>query len=124
MYEGRHAPVISNRAFAARLLRHAGLVLLILAGSLGGGIVGYVYLAHLSLVDAFLNAAMILGGMGPVSELQDDPAKVFAGVYALYSGVLFLVVAGILLAPVVHRIMHSLHVEESDSNETTRQRPV
>ena len=109
MYEHRRKPLLSWRAFLGRLLRHftaaAGLVLL----SLGIGMLGYERLEHLGWRDAFLNAAMLLGGMGPVDRPLTDAGKIFAGLYALYSGLVFLIVAGLLLAPVVHRILHRLH---------------
>lgn len=111
MYEKLDAPLISRRAFAARLIRHGAGALLVLLGSLAIGIAGYSALGNLGLVDAFLNAAMILGGMGPVDQLPNDGAKIFAGVYALYSGVVFLLTAGIVLAPILHRVMHYLHLE-------------
>lgn len=94
-----------------RLARHSALSLVLLGGSLLLGVVGYMTLAHLRFVDAFLNAAMILGGMGPVDPLPDDAAKLFAGFYALYSGVIFLVVVGVVFAPILHRILHRLHLQ-------------
>jgi hypothetical protein len=78
------------------------------------GVVGYMALADLSPVDAFLNASMILGGMGPVDPLNSDAAKIFAGLYALFSGIVFLVIAGVVLAPFLHRVLHRLHIS-SDS---------
>ena len=111
MYERYDEPVLSRRAFAARVLRHAALAAALLLASLGVGVVGYMTLAHLSFVDAFLNAAMILGGMGPVDALPTDAAKVFAGLYAIYSGVFFLVIAGLILAPFLHRVLHVLNLD-------------
>jgi hypothetical protein len=94
-----------------RLLLHfaaaTGLVLV----SLMIGMAGYVRFEHLTWLDAFLNAAMLLGGMGPVETPQTSGGKLFAGVYALYAGLLFLVVAGLVLAPVVHRILHKFHFQ-------------
>ncbi len=116
LYEHRSEPLISWRAFGVRFARHLGFALVILGGSLVIGVVGYATLGHLSLVDAFLNASMILGGMGPVDVLQDNAAKVFAGIYALYSGVVFLVVAGILFAPLVHRILHRISLDPADDD--------
>jgi len=75
------------------------------------GMFGYVHFEHLSWLDGFLNAAMLLGGMGPVESPQTPGGKIFAGLYALYSGMVFLVVAGIALAPVVHRVMHKFHLD-------------
>jgi hypothetical protein len=98
-------------AFLRRLLRHFGIAVLILAVSLGIGVVGYHTLGRLGWVDSLLNASMILGGMGPVNSLTDNAAKIFASVYALFSGVLFLVAAGVLVAPVAHRFLHYFHMD-------------
>ena len=111
VYEDFDEPLITRAKFYFRLLRHLAIAVVILGGSLAIGIVGYGVFAHLDVVDAFLNAAMILGGMGPVDPLPDNPAKIFAGVYALYSGIVFLVVAGLVVAPIVHRALHYLHLE-------------
>ncbi len=83
--------------------------------SLGIGMVGYRGFEGLGWLDAFLNASMILGGMGPVDTVKSNGGKFFAGMYALYSGLVFLVVAGLLLAPVVHRILHRFHAEAAES---------
>ncbi len=117
MYEPFDRPLISRRAFAIRFLRHGMLGAGLLLGSLAIGMAGYIALAHLSVVDAFLNAAMILGGMGPVDVLIDDAAKVFAGMYALYSGVVFLVVVGVVFAPALHRVLHRLHINTGDDDD-------
>ncbi len=89
----------------------AGVVLILF--SLTMGIVGYHTLGGLSWVDAFVDASMILSGMGPVSQLQSTPAKIFAGCYALYSGIALLTTAGVILAPVIHRVMHKFHLEDT-----------
>lgn len=81
--------------------------------SLGAGIVGYHYIARFSWIDSLLNASMILGGMGPVGDLPSDAAKVFASVYALFSGLVFIGVLGMILAPFVHRLMHRFHIDEA-----------
>lgn len=112
MYEHRTSRLLSPRQFAHRLLRHFGLVVALVAVSLAAGMVGYVWLADKTWVDAFLNASMLLGGMGPVGELPNDTAKIFAGLYALYAGLVFIVSASIVLAPIAHRILHKLHVEK------------
>jgi hypothetical protein len=98
-----------------RLARHGLIAFGIDAGSLALGIVGYHVLEGLSWVDSLLNAAMLLGGMGPVSELHTTAGKLFASFYAVYCGVIFLVVAGVLLAPIIHRFMHHFHLETDDS---------
>jgi hypothetical protein len=118
MYERYDEPVLSRRAFAARVLRHAGLAALLLLASLGLGVAGYMGLAGLAPVDAFLNAAMILGGMGPVDVLNSDAAKLFAGLYAIYCGVFFLVIAGLILAPFLHRVLHSLHLDDDEDGQS------
>ena len=98
------------RQFLRRVVVHAGLVALLLGGSLLIGMAGYMGFAHMSVVDSFLNAAMLLGGMGPVGDLPSDAAKVFAGCYALYAGIVFIASAGILIVPVAHRLLHRLHL--------------
>ena len=112
MYEHFKQPVIPFRAFLKRLARHLGAAIIILAFSLIIGILGYHFLGKLSWIDALLNASMILGGMGPVDTLPDIAAKVFASFYALFAGLIFLVTAGVILAPVAHRILHRFRVEE------------
>jgi len=81
-------------------------------GSLAIGMVGYHLLEHLSWIDAFLNSAMLLGGMGPVNPPTSDGGKLFAGLYALYAGLVFIVSAGLMFAPVLHRLMHRFHFDE------------
>jgi hypothetical protein len=84
--------------------------------SLAVGILGYHFLEGLSWIDSLLNASMILGGMGPIDGLKSTAAKIFASFYALFSGIVFLVIVGILVAPVVHRILHRMHLEEGDNS--------
>lgn len=114
MFEHKSEPLLPQREFISRLARSALVGALVTAGSLGIGMVGYHDLEHLSWLDAFLNAAMLLGGMGPVATPQTDAGKLFAGLYALYCGLVVLAVAGIVLAPIAHRILHRLHLEESE----------
>jgi hypothetical protein len=109
MYEHREEQILPLRAFLRRILRHAGIAGLLVVGSLFIGMLGYASFEHLKWLDAFLNAAMLLGGMGPVETPRTPGGKLFAGLYALYSGMVFLVVASILLAPVVHRFLHRFH---------------
>jgi len=117
MYEHRsHAP-LSRPAFRLRMLRHGGLAILVVVVSLGIGMAGYWWFEPEGVHDwrdAFLNAAMLLGGMGPVTTPASDGGKVFAGVYALYCGLVVLFVAGIIFAPVAHRILHRLHLAEDE----------
>ena len=115
-YESRHQPVLSRRDFAKRLVRNVLFVGLLIAVSLAGGMAGYHFLEGLSWIDAFLNASMILSGMGPVAQVQTSGGKIFAGFYALYSGLMVIVTAGVLLAPVVHRMLHRFHKESDDGD--------
>lgn len=114
MYEHRTEPLLSGRAFALRLAKHGGISLGLIAGSLLIGAAGYHLTEGLSWLDAMLNAAMILTGMGPVTPLHHVSGKLFATFYALYSGVAFLAIAGLLVAPVAHRLLHRLHLGEED----------
>lgn len=111
-FEHKKSPIISNTAYVLRQLRYAGYTLVFVAFSLGLGTLGYHWTEGLGWLDSLYNSSMILTGMGPVSILQHDSAKWFASFYALYSGVAFLTMAGILLAPMVHRILHVLNFEE------------
>ncbi len=113
MYEHHTAKLLTPRQFVGRMARHLGLVTALVATSLAVGMAGYMTLGRMPAVDAFLNSAMLLGGMGPVGDLPTDAAKIFAGVYALYAGLVFIASATILIAPVAHRVLHKLHVSES-----------
>jgi len=113
MFEHRSKPLLPRRQFYVRVARCAGLGLLVVAFALGVGMVGYRTFEPMSWVDAFVNAAMILSGMGPVSSLQTNGGKIFAGCYALFSGLAFLTSIGIFFAPVFHRFLHKFHLEES-----------
>ncbi|MGA8856473.1 MAG: hypothetical protein WB643_04820 [Candidatus Bathyarchaeia archaeon] len=115
MFERRKDPLISRVAFLKRVVRYALIAVAIDAGSLAVGVIGYHILEGLSWVDSLLNAAMLLGGMGPVNELHTTSGKLFASFYAIYCGVIFLVVAGILLAPIIHRFIHHFHLEAESS---------
>jgi hypothetical protein len=112
MYEPRHQPLATRRHFARRLVLHGGAAMLLLTLSLGIGMLGYHLFEQLPWIDSFLNAAMLLGGMGPVNAPQSAPGKLFAGLYALYAGLVFLIVVGLVFAPIVHRLMHRFHIDE------------
>lgn len=116
MYEHRREPVLPVKHFLKRVMLHGVVAGMVLGASLFGGMLGYVRFEHLSLLDAFLNAAMLLGGMGPVQTPTTPGGKLFAGLYALYCGVVFLIVVGIVLAPVVHRALHKFHWGGDDEN--------
>lgn len=109
MYEQKKHPPIPPERFIKRMLLHAAAALTLLLLSLVMGMAGYEHYEQLSWRSAFLNAAMLLGGMGPVDAPVTDGGKLFAGIYALYAGLVFLIIAGLFLAPVVHRIMHKFH---------------
>jgi hypothetical protein len=114
MYEHRRQPLLSRLAFLRRLARHGAVALALVVGSLLIGVVGYHAFEGLSWLDAFVNAAMLLGGMGPVTELRTPAGKLFAGLYALYSGLVFLVIVGVIFAPVIHRFLHYFQAEHDD----------
>ncbi|MEO8483480.1 MAG: hypothetical protein ABI634_14805 [Acidobacteriota bacterium] len=113
MYEPKSQPLLPFRRFLRRMLNHFGLVVAVVVVSLAAGMVGYVVFARMSWVDAFVNTAMLLGGMGPIGELPNDASKIFAGCYALYAGLVFILSAGVLLAPIVHRILHKIHADKA-----------
>ena len=115
MYEHRHHPPLSPQQFRLRLLRHVALAALLLAVSLGLGMLGYEHYEHLPWRDAFVNACMLLGGMGPVNNPVTSAGKLFAGWYALYAGLVFIVAASIILAPVLHRMLHLFHFDGRDT---------
>jgi hypothetical protein len=109
--EGRGQPLLNRGAFARRWALFACIALLLIVGSLGLGMLGYHLLEGLPWIDSYLNAAMLLGGMGPVSELHRVSAKIFAGLYAMFSGLVLLVSVGVILAPVFHRFLHKFHLD-------------
>ncbi len=115
MFERRHDPLLPRPAYVRRLARHALIAGGILLAFLGLGMAGYRCFERMEWLDAFANAAMILSGMGPLAPLTTAAGKLFAGIYALFSGVVFLTTVGILLAPVVHRALHKFHAESQAS---------
>jgi hypothetical protein len=111
MYERRGQPLLNQRSFLRRLWRHMLLAVGVLLGAWAIGILGYHLVAGLTWIDAVLNAAIILGGMGPVDPILTTAGKLFAAGYALFSGIVFLVAAGVFGAPLLHRILHHFHLE-------------
>jgi hypothetical protein len=109
MYETRHQPPLAKANFARRIGMHLALAASVLAFSLGIGMVGYAAFEHLPWLDAFLNAAMLLGGMGPVDAPKTPAGKLFAGCFALYAGLVFIVTAALMFTPVLHRLLHRFH---------------
>jgi hypothetical protein len=112
MYESKSQPPLPSARFARRLLLHFALAIGLLLGSLALGMLGYHYFENLPWLDAFLNSAMLLGGMGPVDAPRTSGGKLFAGLYALYAGLVFIVSAALLFTPVVHRVLHRFHWSE------------
>ena len=117
-YESRHAPLAPRSVFLRRLGEVVALSAGLVVVSLAVGMWGYQHFEHLEWRDAFLNAAMLLGGMGPVEAPATPGGKLFAGFYALYAGLILLVSVGIMLTPVFHRLMHRFHLEEQDEADT------
>jgi len=114
-FEHRGEPLAPAHVFRRRVIQSGAVAASVIGVSLVIGIAGYHWLGGLpDWVDCLYNASMILGGMGPVAELKSDGAKVFASFYALYSGVVLLASVGVLLSPVLHRLMHRFHIETED----------
>ena len=116
MFEHRSSPLLPRQAFYRRVAICFLLSQVLVAVALGIGMAGYHFFENLGWVDAFENAAMILSGMGPVAALQTDAGKIFAGCYALFSGLVFITVTGLILAPVAHRALHKFHLESGRKN--------
>lgn len=116
MFEHRRQPLLSSSDFIRRLILAFAAAIFLLGLWLLLGMAGYRYLAGLDWVDSFLNASMIVGGMGPVDLLRSDSAKLFAGFYAIFSGVIFLSVFGLLIAPIFHRFLHRFHLEAEEQS--------
>jgi len=120
IYERHHQPLAPASVFARRVATMAIAAGVLLAVALAIGVTGYRVLAHMRWIDALLNAAMILGGMGPVDPLPNSAAKLFASVYALFAGVVFLVSIGVLVSPLVHRALHRFHLNQKDAEAPKR----
>ncbi len=112
MYERRSQPLLSRTQWLLRLLRSMRLAGMVVGVSLLAGILGYHFMGGMNGVDSFLEASMILGGEGPIAPLQNDTVKIFASLYALFSGFVLLAAAGIVIAPILHRLMHHFHQDK------------
>lgn len=113
-YEHRNDQLAPRSVFIKRVIAALAVALALILVALIIGLAGYHFIAGFNWLDSLLEASMILGGMGPIKELPTDAAKVFASIYALFSGLIFIGVMGIVLGPLVHRIMHKFHVDEKD----------
>lgn len=114
MYEHKSHPLLPKAKYYQRLFKHLFYAVCLIFISLGIGILGYHVFEGLRWVDSILNASMILGGMGPVNEIRTTAGKLFASAYALFSGICFLVIAGVIFAPVFHRFLHKFHLESKE----------
>ncbi len=113
-FEDRSKPLLSRSAFVLRVLRNFSIASAIVAVSLLLGMIGYHHFEQLNWIDAFANASMILSGMGPICVMHSDGGKIFAGCYALYSGLALVTTTSIVLAPLIHRLLHTFHAEVAD----------
>jgi hypothetical protein len=112
-FEHRDRPMASHVVFLGRLARNLLVACVMIAIALALGMEGYHATEGLSWLDAYLNAAMLLGGMGPVDALHTEAGKLFAGSYALFCGLLIVIASGVVLAPILHRVLHALHADDS-----------
>jgi len=118
MYESRHKQVVPFHIFAKRFLLNLFVGFMVILVCLFIGMLGYHYFETMSWIDAYLNASMILSGMGPVQELKTDGGKFFAGSYALFSGIIFLFLIAMILTPILHRFYHKFHLKEDDKSQS------
>jgi hypothetical protein len=116
MNKARRVPLLSRQEFARRMLLHAVVAAAVIAVALSIGVTGYHITQGLALIDALLEASMILSGMGPIHEPTTTAAKLFAAGYALFSGVILLGLAALILAPVMHLVLHQFHLDEKGSD--------
>ncbi|MGZ5088696.1 MAG: hypothetical protein ACXWGU_16450 [Usitatibacter sp.] len=123
MYEHKSEPLAPREVYTQRLITSGSVGIALVSASLAVGIAGYSYFESIGIVDAFLNASMILSGMGPLLDPKSVGGKLFAGFYALYSGFAVLAIAGVIFAPVAHRIMHRFHIEQAEAGARARQEP-
>lgn len=123
MYEHKYQSLISRRKFIVRMLKHLAVTGTVILLSLGIGVLGYRIFVRLSWIDSLLNASMILGGMGPVNPITPPIGKLFASGYALFSGVIFIAAVGIIITPIIHRIIHRIQIDERKAAEKKERGP-
>lgn len=116
-YESRRQPVASPSVFLGRITRNGVYSVVLVVLSLAIGTLGYIYFENMRAIDAFANASMILASMGPLTPLMTDGGKIFASLYAIFSGFLLIGISTLMLAPIFHRILHRFHVEDGDVDE-------
>lgn len=117
MFTGKPVPLASRSVFVGRFRRALALWAAVVAIALAIGMAGYHWIAGEPWVDAFLDAAMILGGMGQVNPLRNDPSKTFAGFYALFAGLAVIAATAVVISPILHRMLHRFHVDDVDLAE-------
>jgi hypothetical protein len=117
-FEHHSAPLATHAVFLSRVARSLLFSLILIVIALVIGVAGYIATERMTLLDAFLNASMLLGGMGPVNALATDAGKLFAGVYALFCGLLVMIATGIIIAPFLHRVLHALHVDDDATSRS------
>jgi hypothetical protein len=120
MFETRRQPIIPANHFVHRVALSIALSGAIAAVALVLGVAGFHFIADVPWIDAFHNASMILGGMGPVAEMKTTAAKLFSSVYALFCGLVFIGVVAVMLAPVMHRVLHRFHMDEADVKDSSK----
>jgi hypothetical protein len=118
-FEHRHERLAPLSVFIARIFKAVGIACIIIGGALSIGVIGYHLFAGFGLVDSILEASMILGGMGPVNQLPNSASKLFASAYALFSGLIFIGVMGVVLTPMAHRVLHKFHLEKHAKDDSS-----
>jgi len=121
-FERIHEKLAPVPVFIKRVLVSLGMALILIGIALSLGIAGYHWIAGFDWIDSLLEASMILGGMGPIKELSTPAAKIFASLYALFSGLVFIGIMGVVLAPIAHRMLHSFHLDEKDLKKQVPQK--